>query len=165
MSGHTAIYPGHFDPITYGHVDIIRRSQKLFARLIVAVVDHSRRDLLFTAEERVRITEDALAEEGITGVEVIRYDCLLIDLARQSGAHAIVRGLRANSDFDYEFQMALMNRDLAPDIETVLLMTAGEFGFLSSSVVSEVKRYGGGVQSFVPRCVERALEEKLSASD
>jgi pantetheine-phosphate adenylyltransferase len=164
MDGQTAVYPGHFDPITYGHLDIIRRAQALFSTLIIAIVHHSGRELLFTPEERVRLTEAALAEEGIDGVEVICYDSLLIDLARSRGARAIVRGLRANSDFDYEFQMALMNRDLSSAVETVFLMTAGEYSFLSSSVVKEVKRYGGGVGSFVPDCVERALEKKLRPS-
>ncbi|UCF10549.1 MAG: pantetheine-phosphate adenylyltransferase [Candidatus Bipolaricaulota bacterium] len=162
MSERAAIYPGNFDPITYGHIDIIRRARKLFSHLIVAVVAHPHKDPLFAAEERVRIAREALAEEGLDGIEVIRYDCLLIDVARERDVHAVVRGLRANSDFDYEFQMALMNRDLAPDVETVFLMTAGEYSFLSSSVVNEVKMYGGGVSSFVPPSVERALEERFS---
>jgi pantetheine-phosphate adenylyltransferase len=161
VSGQIAVYPGHFDPVTYGHIDIVRRARSLFRQLIVAVVEDSQRPMLFTAEERVQITENALAEEGIADVAVVRYDCLLIDLARAKRAQVIVRGLRANSDFDYEFQMALMNRDLSSEIETVFLMTAGEYSFLSSSVVKEVKQYGGDVGSFVPDCVERALDDKL----
>jgi len=156
-----AIYPGTFDPITFGHVDIVRRARRLFTRLIVAVVDHPHKQPLFDANERVEVVREALAEEGIDDVEVVRYDTLLIDAARAHGARVVVRGLRANSDFDYEFQMALMNRDLAQDIETVFLMTAGDYSFLSSSVVCEVKMYGGDVTSFVPRCVDRALEQKL----
>ena len=157
----TAIYPGNFDPITFGHIDIVRRAKKLFERLTIAVVAHPHRKNLFTAEERVRITERALEEVGISCVRVISYDGLLIDLARQHQVEAIVRGLRANSDFDYEFQMALTNRDLAPDIETVFFMTAGEYSFLASSIVNEVKMLGGDVSRFVPPSVEQALAKKF----
>ena len=157
----TAIYPGNFDPITFGHIDIVRRAKKLFERLTIAVVAHPHRKNLFTAEERVRITEQALEEVGISCVRVISYDGLLIDLARQHQVEAIVRGLRANSDFDYEFQMALTNRDLAPDIETVFFMTAGEYSFLASSSVNEVKMLGGDVSRFVPPSVEQALAKKF----
>ena len=157
----SAIYPGNFDPITFGHIDIIRRAKKLFERLTVAVVAHPHRKNLFTAEERIEITRTALEDVGISCVDVISYDGLLIDLAHQHRVEAIVRGLRANSDFDYEFQMALTNRDLAPDIETVFFMTAGEYSFLASSIVNEVKMLGGDVSRFVPPSVEEALEKKF----
>jgi pantetheine-phosphate adenylyltransferase len=157
-----AIYPGSFDPITYGHIDIVRRAKKIFSRLVIAIVANPNKEPLFSIAERVRITEEALAEVGICGIEVISYDGLLIDCAKAIGAAAVVRGLRAGSDFDYEFQLALTNRDLDSDIETVLLMTAGRYSFLSSSIVKEVKRYGGDVSSFVPKSVEEALTRKFA---
>ncbi len=156
-----ALYPGSFDPITYGHIDVLRRAKRLFDKLIVAVIENPRKTPLFGVEERRRLVEEALKEEGICGVEVITYSGLLVECAKQMGALAVVRGLRATSDFDYEFQLALTNRDLDSDIETVFLMTAGQYSFLSSSIVKEIKLYGGDVSKFVPRCVERALEEKL----
>ncbi|MFN3346991.1 MAG: pantetheine-phosphate adenylyltransferase [Candidatus Bipolaricaulaceae bacterium] len=156
-----AVYPGSFDPITYGHLDVLRRAKRLFDKLIVAVVENPRKTPLFTAEERKKLVEEALAEEGICGVEVITYSGLLVECAKRVGAVAVVRGLRATSDFDYEFQLALTNRDLDSDIETVFLMTAGQYSFLSSSIVKEIKLYGGDVSKFVPRCVEQALEEKV----
>jgi len=156
-----AIYPGSFDPITYGHIDIVRRARKLFAKLYVAVVANPHKSPLFTVEERLAITRSALAEEGVNGIEVISYDGLLVDCAREHGADAIVRGLRANSDFEYEFQMALTNRDLAPEFESVFFMTAGKYSFLASSMVKEVCTYGGDVSTFVPSSVEAALQAKL----
>lgn len=156
-----ALYPGSFDPITYGHLDVLKRARKVFDQLTVAVVENPRKQALFSAEERRRLVEEALKEVGITDVPVITYSGLLIECAKGLGVAAIVRGLRATSDFDYEFQMALTNRDLDSDIETVFFMTAGRYSFLSSSIVKEVKRYGGDVSKFVPRCVERALEEKF----
>jgi len=156
-----ALYPGSFDPITYGHLDIVRRARKVFDKLTIAVVENPRKGALFSAEERKRLVKRALEEVGIEDVPVITYSGLLIECAKALGVVAIVRGLRATSDFDYEFQMALTNRDLDSDIETVFFMTAGTYCFLSSSMVKEVKRYGGDVSKFVPRCVERALEEKF----
>jgi len=125
-------------------------------------VANPNKSTLFTIEERVKITEAALKEVGIDGVEVISYDGLLINCAKEHGVNAIVRGLRANSDFDYEFQMALTNRDLAPEFESVFFMTAGKYSFLSSSIVKEVCSYGGDVSAFVPESVKKALEEKLA---
>ena len=156
-----AIYPGTFDPITFGHIDIAQRARSLFAKLFVAVVANPHKRPLFTLEERVEITQAALVEAGIDGVEVISYDGLLVECARDHGADAIVRGLRANSDFEYEFQMALTNRDLDPNFESVFFMTAGKWSFLSSSIVKEVCSYGGDVSSFVPHSVEAALRKKL----
>ncbi len=159
----SAIYPGSFDPITYGHIDILRRAKKLFSRLLIAVVANPNKAPLFSVSERVGITKETLAEVGICGIEVISYDGLLIECAKKNGVEAIVRGLRANSDFDYEFQMALTNRDLDSEIETVFFMTAGKYSFLSSSIVKEVKRYGGEVSSFVPKTVEDALARKFES--
>ncbi len=156
-----ALYPGSFDPITYGHLDVLQRARKVFNQLTVAVVENPRKVALFSAEERRHLVEESLREVGIKDVPVITYSGLLIECAKRLGVVAIVRGLRATSDFDYEFQMALTNRDLDSDIETVFFMTAGRYSFLSSSIVKEVKRYGGDVSKFVPRCVERALEEKF----
>jgi pantetheine-phosphate adenylyltransferase len=158
----SAIYPGHFDPITYGHIDVLRRAKKLFSRLLIAVLENPNKEPLFSIEERIQITKEALKEEKICGAEVTSYDGLLIEAAKAHGVEAIVRGLRANSDFDYEFQLALTNRDLNPDIETVFLMTSGKYSFLSSSIVKEVKRLGGDVSSFVPQCVEKALAQKFA---
>ncbi|MEE8195162.1 MAG: pantetheine-phosphate adenylyltransferase [Candidatus Bipolaricaulota bacterium] len=160
----SAIYPGSFDPITYGHIDIVRRATRLFNDLVIAVVANPRKKPLFSVTERVRIAENALAECDICGVKVIEYDGLLINCAKSNNAQAIVRGLRANSDFDYEFQMALTNRDLDSDIETVFFMTAGCYSFLSSSIVKEVKRFGGEIKSFVPKSVEQALAQKFKQS-
>lgn len=156
----TAIYPGSFDPITNGHIDIVRRARKLFSKLYIAVVANPHKSPFFSIEERVEITQAALIEAGINGLEVISYDGLLIDCARDHNADAIVRGLRANSDFEYEFQMALTNRDLAPEFESVFFMTAKKFSFLSSSIVKEVSRYGGDISTFVPKSVEAALLAK-----
>ena len=156
-----AVYPGSFDPITYGHIDIVRRARKLFRKLYVAIVANTHKHPLFTVEERVEITRAALAEEGVNGLEVISFDGLLVECARKHNADAIVRGLRANLDFEYEFQMALTNRDLAPEFESVFFMTAGRYSFLASSMVKEVASYGGDVSTFVPKSVERALIDKL----
>jgi len=163
MTLSNAIYPGSFDPITYGHIDIVRRAIRLFDSLVIAVVANPRKKPLFSATERVKIAETALAESNISGVKVMGYDGLLINCAKAYNVQAIVRGLRANSDFDYEFQMALTNRDLDSDIETVFFMTAGSYSFLSSSIVKEVKRFGGEIKSFVPKSVEQALAQKFGS--
>jgi pantetheine-phosphate adenylyltransferase len=158
-----AIYPGSFDPITHGHIDIVKRARKLFPKLYVAVVANPHKNHLFTLDERVELTRAALSEAGINGLEVISFDGLLIECARSLGADAIVRGLRANLDFEYEFQMALTNRDLAPEFESVFFMTAKRYSFLSSSIVKEVCRYGGDISTFVPSSVEDALRRKLGS--
>ncbi|MBS3765772.1 pantetheine-phosphate adenylyltransferase [Candidatus Bipolaricaulota bacterium] len=157
-----AIYPGSFDPITYGHLDIVERAEKIFDDLIVGVAENPGKDTLFNSEERKELAELALEEESIEVSRVITFSGLLVDCAQEYDRESIVRGLRANSDFEYEFQMALTNRDLAPDTESVFLMTAGEYSFLSSSIVKEVKELGGDVSTFVPDIVEKRLEEKFS---
>lgn len=156
-----ALYPGSFDPITYGHLDVLRRARRLFDELVVAVVENPRKTSLFSAEERKKLVQAALREEGIRDVRVVTYAGLLVDCAKELGAVAVVRGLRATSDFDYEFQFALTNRDLDSDIESVFLMTAGQYSFLSSSLVKEIARYGGDVRKFVPACVAKALAAKF----
>jgi len=158
---HRALYPGSFDPITYGHIDIVQRAQKIFDELIIAVVTNPSKQTLFSLEERKTLCEQALAEENIDHIEVITWDGLVIECAKRSRAQAIVRGLRANSDFEREFQMALTNRDINGDIESVFFMTSGEYSFLSSSIVKEIKSFGGDVSRFVPSVVEKALERKL----
>ena len=157
-----AIYPGSFDPITYGHLDIITRAKKLFDDLIVAIVENPRKETLFSPQRRKALVEDSLEEEGVEVTDVITYSGLLIDCAQELDRQAIVRGLRANSDFEYEFQMALTNRDLDSDIESIFFMTAGEYSFLSSSIVKEVKQFDGDVGNFVPDAVEHALAKKYN---
>jgi len=157
-----AIYPGSFDPITYGHLDIVERAEKIFDDLIVGIAENPGKETLFSPKERKEIAELALQEESIEVSRVITFSGLLVDCARKYDRESIVRGLRANSDFEYEFQMALTNRDLAPNTESVFLMTAGEYSFLSSSIVKEVKQLGGDVNSFVPDIVEKRLEAKFS---
>jgi len=159
-----ALYPGSFDPVTYGHLDIIERAEKIFDDLIVGIVENPRKETLFSPEERKELVESALEEEDITVSKVITFDGLLVNCAKSHDRESIVRGLRANSDFEYEFQMALTNRDLAPNIESVFLMTSGEYSFLSSSIVKEVKELGGDVSTFVPGVVEERLAEKFSIS-
>ncbi len=156
-----AIYPGSFDPITYGHIDVVQRARKVFDELIVAVVTNPQKQTLFTLEERRELCERALEEAGLGDVPVITWDGLVVDCAKHHGAIAIVRGLRANSDFEREFQMALTNRDLNGEVESVFFMTSAEYSFLSSSLVKEIKSFGGDVSRYVPRAVEEALARKL----
>lgn len=154
-----AIYPATFDPITLGHVDIATRAAALFSELIVAVYDRPLKSLLFSSEERWQMTHDALAH--LSNVQVERYTGLTVEFARQRGANVIVRGLRVLSDFEWEFQLALTNRNLAPDIDTICLMTSQEYSFLSSSVVKEVAFAGGDVNGLVPPHVIGALYNKM----
>lgn len=151
-----AIYPGSFDPLTNGHEDIIRRSLKLVDRLIVAVAINPAKKPLLSVDIRIKLMETVL--EGLDGVECTSFDGLLADFAESHGATIVVRGLRAVSDFEFEFQMALMNRKLKDDLETIFLIPALNQTFLSSSLVREVARFGGDVSSFVHPVVEGALE-------
>ena len=154
-----AVYPGSFDPITNGHLDLIRRGTGLFDELIVAVLRNPEKAGLFSVEERLELLRESLLD--IPTVEVAAFDGLLVDFAHDRGARHILRGIRALSDFEYEFQMALMNRRLAPDLETVFLMPREEFTFLSSRLVREVARLGGPVDAFVPPPVARCIRERL----
>jgi len=155
-----AVYPGSFDPVTNGHLDIIERASRLFDEVVVAVAYNEAKSGLFTAEERVRLLQ---ANVGChPNVTVTHFHGLLVDFVRQSGAGVIVRGLRAISDFEFEFQMALMNRKLASEVETIFLMPAEECTYLSSRIVKEIARLGGEVTSFVPHSVALALREKFS---
>lgn len=158
-----AIYPGSFDPLTSGHVDIIRRGSHLFGRIIVGVLLNRDKSPLFTVNERVDIAREVFA--GYTNVEVDTFDGLLVEYARRKGASVIVRGLRAISDFEYEMQMALMNRHLNPDVETVFMMPAEPYTYVSSRLVKEVVALGGSVHGLVPEIVEARLREKRLARE
>ena len=157
---HAAIYPGSFDPVTNGHLDVIGRAARLFDRVIVAVAHNEQKKALFSAAERVELLK--MATSGMEGVEVVTFDGLLVDFARQTGAGVVVRGLRAISDFEFEFQMALMNRKLHPDLETCFLTPKEEYTYLSSRIVKEVARLHGEIDSFVPPVAAAALREKFA---
>ncbi|WP_031433105.1 pantetheine-phosphate adenylyltransferase [Methylomarinum vadi] len=156
----TAIYPGTFDPITNGHLDLVARAAKLYHRIIVAVAESRGKAPLFSVEERVALVEAVTAD--FENVVVIGFNNLLVDCAREHDADVILRGLRAVSDFEYEFQLAGMNRRLSPQLETVFLTPAEQYEFISSSMIREIARLQGDVSSFVPAIVERRLIEKFS---
>ncbi|MBI4508960.1 MAG: pantetheine-phosphate adenylyltransferase [Deltaproteobacteria bacterium] len=157
-----AVYPGTFDPITNGHVDILRRSLVVFDRVIVAIADNVRKAPLFSVDERIGFIREALGSEGDIGrVEFDVFGGLLVDYCQKRGAITIVRGLRAPADFEYEFQLAVMNRRLAPNVDTMFLMTAEENFYVSSSLIKEVASFGGDVSGLVPDSVCRALEKKF----
>lgn len=156
-----AIYPGSFDPVTNGHLDVVGRAAKLFDEVIVAVAVNDQKRSLFTADERTALIAGAIG--GWKNVRVTKFDGLLVEFAAAQKASAVVRGLRAVSDFEFEFQMALMNRKLDEHIETIFLMPAENYTYLSSRIVKEIARLGGNVESFVPASVATALREKLAA--
>ena len=155
-----AIYPGSFDPVTNGHIDIVERGLRIFDKIVVAILHNPNKRALFTIEERIEMLQDSLKE--FSNVEVDTFDGLLVDCAAKRNAQAILRGLRALSDFDYEFQMALMNRRLNREIQTVFLMTGLRWIFTSSSIIREAARFGGNVNGMVPPLVSKKLKEKFS---
>ena len=155
-----AIYPGTFDPPTNGHVDLIHRGCKLFDQLTVAVLNNPGKDPLFTVSERVEMLHEATRTLG--NVSVATFNGLMVDFARQQDASAVLRGIRAISDYEYEFQMALMNRRLAPDIETVFLQPAGRYSFVSSRMVKEVFSFGGDITGLVPPNVLKRLRNRMT---
>ena len=156
-----AIYPGSFDPVTNGHLDVIQRAATLFDEVVVAVASNEQKRGLFSAEERVALIHGAAGTWP--NIRIVSFDGLLVDFARTEGACAVVRGLRAVSDFEFEFQMALMNRKLEPKIETIFLMPAEKYTYLSSRIIKEIARLGGDVSAFVPASVLTALREKFAS--
>jgi pantetheine-phosphate adenylyltransferase len=158
-----AIYPGSFDPLTLGHIDIIHRARQLFDSLIVAVAQNEAKRSLFSTNERISMIGESLRDTS--GVRVKKLDGLLVDFACAENAFVVIRGLRAVSDFEFEFQMALMNRSLQPRLETIFLTPKEEYTFLSSRIVKEVGRLGGDVSPFVPSSVALRLREKFSQGE
>jgi pantetheine-phosphate adenylyltransferase len=157
-----AIYPGSFDPLTNGHLDLIARGSRLVDRLIVAILSNQAKQPLFTVEERAEMLEEVL--KPYPNVEIGRFNGLLVDYAAQRGAKVILRGIRAISDYEFELQMALMNRRLQPDIETVFLMASEAYSFVSSKMVKEVASLGGNISGLVPAIVEDRLKTKFRKS-
>lgn len=158
----TAIYPGSFDPVTLGHYDIIERSSKIFDRMIVGVLNNSAKSPLFSVEERVKMLKDVT--KGLKNVEIMSFDGLLIDFARENKAQVIVRGLRAVTDFEYELQMAQMNRVIAPEIDTLFLTTNLKYAYLSSSIAKEVAMYHGDISAFLDPVVAMEVQKKCAAN-
>jgi len=157
-----ALYPGSFDPPTNGHVDLIQRGARIFGHLTVAILNNPGKNALFTVEERVEMLKESTS--ALSNVSVATFDGLMVEFARQQGASAVLRGIRAISDYEYEFQMALMNRRLAPEIETVFLQPAGRYSFVSSRMLKEVFSFGGDVSGLVPPNVLKRLRDRIGAS-
>ena len=154
-----AIYPGSFDPVTNGHLDIVERGLKLFDKIIITILQNPGKDALFSVKERVELLKKCLGKKA--GVEIDTYNGLLVDYAAKRNAHAILRGMRAVSDFEYEFQLALMNRRLNRNIQTVFLMTGLRWIFTSSSIIKEAAQFGGNINGMVPPAVQKKLKEKF----
>jgi len=162
MNKQIAVYPGSFDPITYGHLDIIDRGLEVFDQIIIAVARNSEKKSLFTSAERISHIEEAVNNPRVT---VDTFDGLLVDYVVSKGAKVILRGLRAVSDFEYEFQIAQMNHNLKREVETIFMMTSVPYGYLSSSLVKEVASLQGSVESLVPPVIKKALDDKFSTKD
>ncbi len=159
----TAVYPGTFDPITKGHFDLMRRASKLFHKVIVGVASNPKKKPLFSLEERVTMIQQELVEQQIQGVTVIGFESLLIDFAREQKASVLIRGMRAVADFEFEFQLASMNRTLAPEVESVFMMPGESYSFISSTLVKEVAFLNGDVSRFVAPHVLAAIKQKLDS--
>jgi len=159
MTNVTAIYPGTFDPITNGHIDLVQRAARLFDKVIVAVAESAGKEPVISFEERIRLAREALV--GIPRADVCGFNILLVEFVKQQGASVIIRGLRAVSDFEYEFQLASMNRHLDDSIETVFLTPAEQYSYISSSLVREIAKLGGDVVPFVPANVAAALRDRM----
>ena len=156
-----AIYPGTFDPITNGHEDLVKRGARIFDQLVVAIADSSRKGPLFSLDERIEMAAEILSP--LDNVKVVGFDILLADFATETNANVILRGLRAVSDFEYEFQLASMNRHLIPDIETMFLTPAEQFSFISSSLIKEIAMLDGDVSEFADPIVQQALKQKFGS--
>jgi pantetheine-phosphate adenylyltransferase len=154
-----AIYPGSFDPVTYGHIDLIKRALSMFSEVTVAVANNAAKNPLFSVQERVEMLKKAT--EGLDGVTVEDFDGLVVDYAHRKNIHVLIRGIRMISDFEYEFQMALTNRRLAEEVETIFLMPSEQFSFLSARLLKEAAGMGADLSSFVPAFIEKALKERL----
>ena len=162
----TAVYPGTFDPLTNGHLDLIQRACRLCSHIVVGVAANPKKQPLFSLEERVGLIQDVIQDHGLShSVEVLGFSGLLVDFAREHKARILIRGMRAVSDFEFEFQLASMNRSLAPDVESVFLMPGESYSFVSSTLVKEVAKLNGDVSRFVSERVLQALQERIAASD
>lgn len=157
-----AIYPGSFDPVTNGHLDLIERASRLFDHLVVALLLNPEKEPLFTVAERVQMLKEVV--QHLPNVEVDTFGGLLVDYARRKGARVLLRGIRAVSDYEYELQMALMNRQLEPELETVFMLPAEAYSYLSSRLVKEVARLGGSIKDLVPSAVEARIRDKVAGS-
>jgi pantetheine-phosphate adenylyltransferase len=158
----TAIYPGTFDPITKGHVDLVERAARMFDRVVVAVAENRNKAPMFSLDERVAMARESLGDQP--RIEVLGFDILLVEFARATGSQVILRGLRAVSDFEFEFQLAGMNRHLGPELETVFLTPSERYAFISSSLIREIAKLGGDVSAFVPETVRVELARKRNPS-
>ena len=157
-----AIYPGSFDPITYGHLDILERATYMFKSVIVTVADNTKKKCVFSADERMQLIRECIRDKAwAEQVEIKRFTGLLVNFAKEQHVHTLIRGVRQISDFEYEFRMALMNRRLAPEVDTIFLMPSEELTFVSASLVKEVAYWGGHVEHFVPSNVAEALRNKF----
>jgi len=161
--GKLAVYPGTFDPVTYGHIDIIKRASRIFDRVIVAVAHNREKETLFSVNERVAMLKSAV--KGIKAVEVDDFDGLIVDYVKRAGANIMIRGIRMISDFEYEFQMALTNRKLAGYIETIFMMPHESYSYISSKLIKEAASLGADVGNFIPKAAEEALKAKLKRRD
>lgn len=158
-----AVYPGTFDPITKGHLDVIIRARKLFSEITILIAYHNEKNPLFSVEERKKMIAEAVKE--IENIKVDAYDGLLVEYAREKNIFVVIRGLRAISDFEYEFQMALMNRKISPEVETIFLVPHESYTYLSSSLIKEIIAVGGNVSPFVPQVVNKFLKDRLPKKD
>lgn len=159
----TALYPGSFDPLTNGHLDILERAVRMFDKVIVTVAVNKRKDAVFTGDERVELIKESINKyDWSENVEVEQFTGLLIDFARKKNVHVLLRGVRQISDFEYEFRMALTNRRLAPEVDTIFMMPDEQLTFISATIVKEVAAWGGDLSSFVPDNVAKALHDKFS---
>lgn len=154
-----AVYPGSFDPVTYGHLDIIRRSENLTDELIVGVLNNKAKTPLFSLEERVKMLKEVTKD--MPKVKIVPFEGLLVDFAKEMSAKMVIRGLRAVTDFEYELQMSQTNHKLLPELETIFLTTSLEYSYLSSTIVKEVAAFGGDISQFVPETIEKRIQEKI----